>query len=377
MQRNSFGSFINITLFGESHGPAVGAVIDGLAPGIIIDENFIAFEMEKRRAVGAISTPRQEADRVEFLSGVYEGHTTGTPICLLVHNENTRSADYDQLRNIPRPSHADFTGRMKYRGYADPRGGGHFSGRLTAPLVAAGAIFRGLLAQQGILLGTHLCSCANLEDALFPEDDTSLRTAISALNEKRFATLDDDIGQQMQTTIVAAKNGGDSVGGALETAVVGLPVGLGEPFFASVESELSALLFSIPAVKGVEFGLGFGFAYLNGSQANDAFCLRDGQVRTTTNFNGGVNGGITNGMPLIVRSVVKPTPSISLPQKSVDFVSGSEVTLEMKGRHDPCILHRARAVADAVVAFGLCDLLCQQYGVSWQLKPLETPTGDN
>ncbi len=374
MQRNSFGSFINMTLFGESHGPAVGVVIDGLAPGIPIDEEFIAFEMEKRRAVGAISTPRHEEDRVEFLSGVYEGHTTGTPVCLIVHNQNTRPSDYDQLHNIPRPSHADFTGRMKYLGYADPRGGGHFSGRLTAPLVAAGAIFRQLLAGQGIVLGTHLCSCATLEDALLPEDEATLRQALAELNAKRFATLDDDIGQQMQNSIVAAKNNGDSVGGALETAVVGLPAGLGEPFFASVESELSALLFSIPAVKGVEFGLGFGFAYMNGSQANDAFCLRDGQVRTTTNFNGGINGGITNGMPLIVRSVVKPTPSISLPQNSVDFVSGAEVTLKMKGRHDPCILHRARAVADAVTAFGLCDLLCQQYGISWQLKPHETKT---
>ncbi len=371
MQRNSFGSFINITLFGESHGPMVGVVIDGLAPGLIIDKDFISFEMDKRRAVGAISTARQEDDQVEFLSGVYEGHTTGTPLCLVVHNKNTRPSDYDSLYNIPRPGHADFTGRMKYRGYADPRGGGHFSGRLTAPLVAAGAIFRQLLAQQGILLGTHLCSCATLEDALLPEDEPSLRVALTQLNEKRFATLDDDIGMQMQNAIVAAKNGGDSVGGALETAVVGLPAGLGEPFFASVESELSALLFSIPAIKGVEFGLGFGFAYMNGSQANDAFCLREGQIQTTTNFNGGVNGGITNGMPLIVRSVVKPTPSISLAQKSVDFVSGNEVTLQLKGRHDPCILHRARAVADAVVAFGLCDLLCQQYGVSWQLKPLE------
>ncbi len=366
MRKDSFGHSLTLTLFGESHGPAVGAVLDGLAPGIFIDEAYIASEMEKRRAVGALSTPRSEADQVEFLSGVYNGYTTGTSLCFIIRNTNTRSADYEKIQNIPRPGHADFTGKIKYRGFADPRGGGHFSGRLTAPLVAAGAICRGLLQNQGILLGSHLFSCAGIEDALLPEGEEALRSALSLLNEKDFAVLDDEIGEEMQSAILAAKEEGDSVGGVLEAAVSGLPAGLGEPFFGSVESQLAALLFSIPAVKGVEFGLGFGFAYLHGSQANDAFALQDGLVRTATNLNGGLNGGITNSMPLIVRAVVKPTSSISKAQSSVDLSTGEAVTLSTKGRHDPCILHRARAVADAVIAFGLCDLFGQHYGVSWQ-----------
>lgn len=367
MQRNIFGSALTISLFGESHGPAVGAMIDGLAPGIPLDEDFIAWEMEKRRAVGALSTPRQEEDHVEFLSGVHNGHTTGTSLCLLIHNKNTRPSDYAQLQNIPRPGHADFTGKVKYRGFADMRGGGHFSGRLTAPLVAAGAICRWLLLQRGVLLGTHLFSCAGVEDAPLPEEPETLRHALAELNGKPFAVLDEDAGQQMQEAIAAAKEEGDSVGGVLETVVTGLPAGLGEPFFGSIESELAALLFSIPAVKGVEFGLGFGFAYLRGSQAGDAFVLQDGGVQTATNLNGGINGGITNGMPLVVRTVVKPTPSIQLPQPSVNLSTGEAVALSIKGRHDPCILHRARAVADAAVAFGLCDLFNQQFGIGWQI----------
>lgn len=368
MQRNLFGSALTISLFGESHGPAVGAVLDGLAPGIPIDEDFIAWEMEKRRAVGALSTPRKEEDQVEFLSGVYNGHTTGTSLCFIIRNQNTRSGDYEKIQNIPRPGHADFTGRIKYRGFADMRGGGHFSGRLTAPLVAAGAICRWLLLQKGILVGTHLFTCAGVEDALLPEDPETLRHALVELNGKPFAVLSEEAGAQMQAAITAAKEEGDSVGGVLETVVTGLPAGLGEPFFGSVESELSALLFSIPAVKGVEFGLGFGFAYLRGSQAGDAFVLQDGQVQTGTNMNGGINGGITNGMPLVVRAVVKPTPSIEKPQPSVDLSTGEAVALSTKGRHDPCILHRARAVADAVTAFGLCDLFNQQFGIGWQVE---------
>ena len=371
MQKNRMGTALTMTLFGESHGPAVGVVIDGLAPGIPIVPEEIAAEMEKRRAVDALlSTPRREPDQVEFLSGVYQGYTTGTSLCLMVQNKDARPEDYEQKANIPRPGHADYTGQVKYRGFADPRGGGHFSGRLTAPLVAAGAIFRSLLRRRGIVLGTHLAACAGVEDAPLPQDPAELARALMFLNEKAFAVLSEEAGGLMQQAIVQAGEEGDSVGGILETAVTGLPPGLGEPFFGSAESVLSSLFFSIPAVKGVEFGLGFGFAWLRGSEANDPFVLNNGLLQTATNLNGGLNGGITNGMPLVLRAVVKPTPSIAHPLPSVNLETGEAVMLSTEGRHDPCILHRARIVADAVAAFGLCDLFTQQAGVAWQTEEI-------
>lgn len=364
--RDTFGNVFTVTLFGESHGPAVGAVINGLAPGIAIDTDFIRAEMDKRRAQGAISTGRQESDEVEFLSGVYNGHTTGTALCLVVHNKNTRSQDYARTQTLLRPGHADYTALQKYHGYADPRGGGHFSGRLTAPLVAAGAICRSVLAGQGIVIGTHILQCAAVQDAPLPQQEDDLRNALEALNRMPFAVLQPEAGDAMQAAILAAKEDKDSVGGVLETAVVGIPAGLGEPFFSSVESVLAGLFFSIPAVKGVEFGLGFGFAALRGSQANDAFIMKDNRVETATNHNGGINGGITNGMPMVLRAVIKPTPSIFKAQQTVDMQTQTEAVLELAGRHDPCILHRARAVADAVTAIGLMDLFCMEKGAAWQ-----------
>lgn len=364
--KNTFGTAFTVTIFGESHGPAIGAVLDGLAPGIPINREYIAFEMSKRKATGSISTARQEADRVDFLSGIYEGRTTGTSLCFALRNANTISKDYTQTAHLLRPGHADYTGDQKYLGFEDPRGGGHFSGRLTAPIVAAGAICKEILSAHGITIGTHLARCAGIEDAPLPTEEPELTDALHTLNKLHFAVLDEATGEQMQEAIMQAKYDTDSVGGILETAITGLPAGLGEPFFGSVESTLASLFFSIPAVKGIEFGLGFKFADLRGSIANDPFVMQNGKIRTSTNNNGGINGGITNGMPVVFRSVLKPTPSIAKAQNTVDVEKQENAVLELHGRHDPCVLHRARAVADAMTAIGLVDLFSQRYGTLWQ-----------
>lgn len=390
--RNTFGSAVSLTIFGESHGPAIGAVLDGLAPGLAVDEGFIARQMDKRRARGdGLSTGRTERDAVRLLSGVCPGpdgilRTCGTPVALLIENQNVRPADYDALKRMPRPGHADFAANAKYLGWQDARGGGHFSGRVTAALVAAGALCQSVLAARGVRIGTHLAACAGIPDAPFAPctDPAALAAQIDALNaEQQFAVLDAAAGEAMRAAVRAAAAEGDSVGGILETAVLGLPAGVGEPFFDSVESVLSHLLFSIPAVKGVEFGAGFGMAGLRGSAANDPFVFAEGPdgpdgpsgpqngpenriVRTATNHNGGVNGGVSNGMPLLLRSAVKPTPSIYKPQQTVDLAAGQSATLQIAGRHDPCILHRARVVQDSAVALGLLDLLTQRFGLLWQ-----------
>lgn len=383
--RNTFGSAVSLTIFGESHGPAIGAVLDGLAPGLAVDEETIARQMDKRRARGdGLSTGRTEQDAVRVLSGVCPGpdgvlRTCGTPVAFLIENQNVRPADYDALKRMPRPGHADFAANEKYLGWQDARGGGHFSGRVTAALVAAGALCQSVLAARGVRIGTHLAACAGVPDAPFAPctDPAALAAQIDALNaEERFAVLDAAAGEAMQAAVRAAAAEGDSVGGILETAVLGLPAGVGEPFFDSVESVLSHLLFSIPAVKGVEFGAGFGMAGLRGSAANDPFVFADGPggpdapqnrtVRTATNHNGGINGGVSNGMPLLLRSAVKPTPSIYKPQQTVDLAAGQSATLQIAGRHDPCILHRARVVQDSAVALGLLDLLTQRFGLLWQ-----------
>ena len=364
--KNSFGSSVILTLFGESHGIGIGAVLDGLAPGITVDEDFIRSQLSLRRPVGDISTPRAEPDNFVIESGVFGGKTTGTPICIVIPNVNTRSKDYSELRSKARPGHADYAAYTKYHGFEDYRGGGHFSGRLTAPVVAAGSIFTKLLQTKGVAIATHLAQCAGIDDAPFSGDPARLKEQLDALNAADLAVLDPLRARAMTQAIEAAAAEGDSVGGILETVVLGLPAGLGEPFFGSVESTLAALLFSIPAVKGVEFGLGFGFAGLTGSRANDAFRMQGTRVVTATNHNGGVNGGISNGMPLVLRTVVKPTPSIYKVQQTVDFAAKRNATLQISGRHDPCILHRARVVQDSMVALGLLDLLTQRGGSRWQ-----------
>ncbi len=360
--KNSFGNSVSVTLFGESHGAAVGCVLDGMAAGIPVDTDFIAHQMKLRRSVAALSTPRAEADEVKILSGVYRGRTTGTPICLVIENHNTHSADYEKTADLIRPGHADYTARIKYHGYADPNGGGHFSGRLTAPLVAAGAIALTALREKGIAVGTHIAACGGICDRPFSPDPSD---EIKALSDAPFAVLDESASLAMQKAIGEAREAGDSLGGILETAVCGLPAGVGEPWFDTLEGVLSHALFSIPAVKGVEFGDGFALAAMRGSQANDPFRAENGRVVTATNRMGGILGGISNGMPLRIRTAIKPTPSIALAQDSVNMRTGENESIAVKGRHDPAIVHRARVVADSMVALCLCDLLSLRYGTEF------------
>lgn len=362
--KNTFGNQVSLTIFGESHGPAIGAVLDGLAAGLPVDEAHIARWMDRRRARGdGLSTSRKEPDTVRFLSGVYNGRTTGTALTLMIENTAQRSGDYAKTAGLARPGHADYTAHVKYQGFEDFRGGGHFSGRLTAPLVAAGALCQSILAAKGVRIGTHLYRLAGMDDQPFAGGEEELAAQLAALEEREgFALLDPSREEAMKAAVRAAAAEGDSVGGILETAVLGLPAGAGEPFFDSAESVLSHLLFSIPAVKGVEFGAGFGFADLRGSEANDPLTVKDGRVTALSNHSGGVNGGISNGMPLVFRSCVRPTPSIYKEQQTVDLAKNEAATLQIQGRHDPCILHRAAIVQTAATAFGLLDLLTQNGG---------------
>ena len=357
--KNTFGTSVVLTLFGESHGEEVGAVLDGMAPGLPVDEAFIRHQLSLRRPQGAISTPRREDDEFRIVSGVYEGKTTGTPICILIPNRNVHSGDYPE--GLVRPGHADYTAECKYHGYQDPRGGGHFSGRITAALVAAGAIAISALEQNDIYVGTHIRSLAGVQDRPFE----NLQTDLEILSDLPFPVLDEDAAEEMRNEILAASEEGDSVGGVLETAVTGLPAGVGEPWFDSVESVLSHALFGIPAVKGVEFGEGFGFAELRGSEANDPMRVENGKVIHLSNHSGGINGGITNGMPLLFRSVIRPTPTIRREQESFDLNTRQNLVLSAGGRHDPAIVHRARVVVDSVTALVLCDLLALRYGTDF------------
>lgn len=359
--RNTFGSHVTVTLFGESHGASVGAVIDGLAPGIPVDEDFIRHQLTLRRPVGKLSTPRQESDPFVLESGVYNGKTTGSPILIRIPNGDTKSGDYAPFAATPRPGHADYTAKMKYHGFADPRGGGHFSGRLTAAIVAAAAIAIPALKQKGIRIATHIARVADVADRPFGD----LTADMDKLNGTAFAVLDDTAAEAMKAAILAAANDGDSVGGVLETVITGLPVGVGEPWFDTLESVLAHALFSIPAVKGVEFGDGFALTEMRGSEANDCFVKDDDAVATATNHNGGINGGISNGMPLVIRCAVKPTPTIHKAQQTLSLDTGEMTDLVAGGRHDPCIVHRARVVADSMVALTLCDALSIKYGTDW------------
>ena len=358
--KNVFGNSVTVTLFGESHGPEIGAVLDGMPSGIPVDEAFIAERLKLRRPAGAVSTGRQESDPFRIVSGVFNGKTTGTPLTILIPNGDVRSRDY--TFGPARPGHADYTAHIRYNGCEDYRGGGHFSGRITAALTAAGAILLYALKQKGIRIGTHVARCAGIDDARFsgnPADD------LDRLNASAFAVLDPQKGEEMREAITQAAEDGDSVGGVLETLVIGMPAGAGEPWFDTVEGTLAHALFSIPAVKGVEFGDGFALADMRGSEANDSLILRNGRTETATNHNGGINGGITNGMPLIFRCAVKPTPSIRKEQGTVDMAENRETTISVAGRHDPAIVHRARAVVDSVAAIVLADLLAQRLGPQW------------
>ena len=337
--KNTIGNSLTVTLFGESHGKAIGAVIDGVPSGIAVDDDFIASQLTRRRPQDALSTPRQEKDEYSILSGVFEGKTTGTPICITIPNADTHSSDYGEMQYKMRPSHADFTANCRYNGFQDYRGGGHFSGRITAALVAAAAIVLPALTQKGISVSTNILNIAGETKA-----------------------------EKWEEKILAAKADGDSVGGTLQTVVTGVPAGVGEPWFDTVEGMLSHAIFSVPAVKGVEFGLGFDFADKKGSDANDQMYVEDGSVKCYTNNNGGVLGGITNGMPIVFNAVIKPTPTIGKEQKTVDINTMQNTTLAARGRHDPCIVHRAAVVIESVTALVIADMLTQKFGTDWLAK---------
>ena len=359
--KNSFGSNITLTLFGESHGEYIGAVLDGLAPGIKIDREYIKKKLDLRRPGGKISTSRVEGDEYSIVSGVYNGYTTGTPLCLMIPNTSKKSSDYESLADTPRPGHADYSGGCKYHGFEDKRGGGHFSGRITAALVAAGAILQSALESKGILVGSHITELHGAYDRPF-EDYSS---DIAFLADRSFPVLDDRAEERMVKEIEKAASLGDSVGGILESAIIGVPAGVGEPWFDTLEGMLAHALFSIPAVKGVEFGLGFAFADVYGSEGNDPFTINDGQIITMTNNNGGINGGISNGMPITFRTAIKPTPSIFKEQMSVSIGENVNKTIKIQGRHDPAIIHRARVVVDAVAAFVIADMLTGRFGTDY------------
>ena len=359
---SDFGKTLRVGVFGESHGTAIGVTVDGLPAGERIDMDELQAFLDRRRpGKNPLSTMRRETDVPEFLSGLRDGVTCGTPLCAVIHNSDQHSADYAELADKPRPSHADYTAWVKWRGQADMRGGGHFSGRLTAPLCVAGGIAGQILARRGIFVGAHLAAVGTEEDETFPLHPTDeLFRAVAA---KPFPTLSDAAGERMQRVILDAREAQDSVGGIIECAAIGLPAGVGEPMFDGVENRLAAALFGIPAVKGVEFGAGFGSARLRGSENNDALRVENGRVVTETNRAGGILGGITNGMPLTLRVGIKPTPSIGQKQKTVSLSRMENTELTVHGRHDPCIAHRAVPVVEAVTACVLLDLLLEeQYG---------------
>ena len=361
--KNTFGNALKITLFGESHGDAIGAVIDGLTPGIEIDYEFIDRQLNRRRSKTQVCTQRVEKDDYKIISGVFEGHTTGTPLCIVIPNRDTKSSDYQLFSSVARPGHADYTANCKYHGYQDYRGGGHFSGRITVALVAAGAIIQSALEKKGIYVGTHIKKCADVCD----RDFENYVEDIIKLHAAQFAILDDSSKEQMLQRTTEIKERGDSVGGIMQTAIYGMPCGVGEPWFDSLESMLSHAMFSIPAVKGVEFGIGFGCADMMGSEMNDEFYVNGDDILTKSNNNGGINGGISNGMPIVFNCAVKPTSSIPRKQKTVNFIDKYDTEIEISGRHDSTIIPRACVVAETLSAVVVADLLIGRYGTDYLL----------
>lgn len=355
---SEFGHLLKISVFGQSHGTAIGVVVDGLPAGEAVDLTELQAFLDRRKpGKNPLSTARKEADAPTFLSGLENGMTCGAPLCAVIQNGDQHSGDYAGLTDTPRPGHADYTAAVKWGGHADMRGGGHFSGRLTAPLCIAGGIAKQILARRGVFVGAHLKEVAGIPDAPFP-----LRPSAELFQEvaaKAFPVLDDGAGERMRAAILAAREGLDSVGGIVECAATGLPAGLGDPMFDGVENRLAAALFGIPAVKGLEFGAGFDAARLRGSENNDPFVLDHGAVAAESNRAGGILGGITTGMPLLLRAAFKPTPSIARPQRTVRLSTMEETDLEIRGRHDPCIAHRAVPVVEAVTAAVLLDLLLE------------------
>ena len=351
------GDKIKLSVFGESHGEAIGCVIDGLPAGVKLDFDKIYMDMS-RRAPGKdkTATPRLEKDAPKVLSGVLDGVTTGAPLACMIENTNTRSGDYSNLLTVPRPSHSDYPAFVKYNGCNDIRGGGHFSGRLTAPIVFAGAVAKQVLAQKGVFVGAHIRQIGSVCDEKVDYNNISVEL-LEKLSSSAFSLVDQTRETLMRDEVEKARMNLDSVGGIIECFTVGLPVGVGGNMFDTVEGKLASILFGIPAVKGVQFGLGFNFADKNASEVNDGYEVKNGEVKTVTNNNGGVLGGMTNGAPIVVSVAIKPTPSIAKKQKSVNLQTMENTELEIHGRHDPCIVPRAVPVVECAVALGLLDLM--------------------
>ena len=354
---STYGEHLKLSIFGQSHAPAIGMTLDGVPAGQAIDLDELQRFLD-RRAPGRAeyATPRKEADRPEFLSGLVGNVTCGAPLAAIIRNTNTRSGDYSDLAVVPRPGHADYTAAVKYGGAQDAAGGGHFSGRLTAPLCIAGGICLQLLRREGIEIISRIAAVAGVED---------LGELTASTAEKAFPVVDDAQGAKMREAIAAAKAEGDSVGGTVECAATGLPVGLGDGMFDGMESRLAHILFGIPAVKGLEFGGGFASSRLRGSENNDPFCVQSGHVATQTNHSGGILGGITNGMPLRLRAAFKPTPSIAKAQQSVNLTAMQQETLNIHGRHDPCIVPRAVPCVEAAAAIAILDSMLEFYGTEY------------
>ena len=347
--RNTYGENLKLTIFGQSHSPAMGMTLEGVPAGTKVDEDALRRFM-RRRAPGRdeLSTPRSEGDEIEFLSGFAGGVSCGAPICAVIRNTDARPGDYAALKNVPRPGHADYTASVKFGDARDVSGGGPFSGRLTAPLCAAGGIVKQLLEEKGICVYSRVYSIGDLRDEGEWTQDVS---------QKPFPTVSDGAGKKMRRLILSAKEAGDSVGGVIECAVVGAPAGLGDPMFSGLENRISQIVFAIPAVKGIEFGAGFEAAKRFGSQNNDAFIVKDGRIETRTNHCGGILGGISDGMPIVFRAAFKPTPSIALAQDSVDLTTLEPVRLSVPGRHDPCVVLRALPCVEAAAAIAIYDAL--------------------
>jgi len=354
---STYGERIKLSIFGQSHGPAIGMVLDGVPAGLAVDmEKLQAFLNRRAPGQADYATPRKEADTPEFLSGIVDGYTCGAPIAATIQNTNTRSGDYENLKDVPRPGHADFTAQVKYGGYQDVAGGGHFSGRLTAPLCIAGGLCKQWLEDKGITIRGHILAIGGITDE--PDILDWAAPKLQKLPED-FPVLNPEAAERMRLAIAKAKADGDSVGGIIECIVTGLPAGLGEPMFGGMESRIAQIVYGIPAVKGLDFGSGFTGAFLRGSMNNDPYAIENGRVVTKTNNAGGILGGITNGMPLVFSAAIKPTPSIAAAQQSVSMKNMSETTLNVSGRHDPCIVPRAVPVVEAAAAIAIYDALME------------------
>ena len=361
--RNILGNNLTVTVFGESHGSHIGAIIDGITAGIKVDENFINECLAKRRPQGKGETARVEKDEYKIVSGVFNGYTTGSPLCIIIENNDTKSKDYSLIKDLARPSHADYVANVKYNGFNDYRGGGHFSGRITASIVASGAILLKALEKLNIKIGCHIKKCGNILDKDFNDFDNE----IDKVNNMIFPVIN-DVEEQMKEEINNAASNKDSIGGIIQTAITGLPVGLGEPMFSSLEGELSKAMFAIGGIKGIEFGLGFNFANLKGSEANDEFVIVEGKVKTKTNNNGGIIGGISNGMPIVFNVAIRPTPSILKEQNTINMHTKQNDKLTIQGRHDPAIIRRINIVIRCMCALVISDMLITKYGQDVFLK---------